>query len=75
MAHEALQLIKTRKIAIPDNSNKKAPLTYSKLCVPYFKDSSGMSAPMNEDGRKKVNKGYLDLYTIRSKPCELGREA
>lgn len=53
-----------------EKQDRRPHLMYSKFCVPYFKDSSGMSAPMNEDGKRKVDDGYLDLYTIRSRPCK-----
>lgn len=57
-----------------DNEHKwdgtgKPPLRISYFCVPYFKNRSGMNAPKNEDAKWKVDNGYLDLYTTRTRPC------
>nr|XP_053647009.1 uncharacterized protein LOC128698717 [Cherax quadricarinatus] len=48
--------------------NGKAPMRISHFCVPYFKNRSGMNAPKNEDAKFKVDNGYLDLYTTRTRP-------
>lgn len=50
----------------------KPPLRISYFCVPYFKNRSGMNAPKNEDAKWKVDNGYLDLYTTRSRPWMIG---
>ncbi|KAK3893066.1 hypothetical protein Pcinc_003112 [Petrolisthes cinctipes] len=49
------------------NGSPKPPLRISYFCVPYFKCSSGMNAPMNDDAKKKVDRGYLNLYTMRTR--------
>ncbi|CAL4165878.1 unnamed protein product, partial [Meganyctiphanes norvegica] len=46
----------------------RSTLRISHFCVPYFKDRSGMPAPMNADAKFKVENKYLDLYTTRSRP-------
>lgn len=45
----------------------KLPLRISHFCVPYFKNRGGMPAPMNDDAKLKVEKGYIDLYITRSR--------
>ncbi|KAK4309375.1 hypothetical protein Pmani_018992 [Petrolisthes manimaculis] len=49
------------------NGSPKPPLRISYFSVPYFKCSSGMNAPMNDDAKKKVGSGYLNLYTMRTR--------
>nr|XP_045584882.1 uncharacterized protein LOC123747003 isoform X2 [Procambarus clarkii] len=46
----------------------KPPMRISHFCVPYFKNRSGMNAPKNIDAKWKVDNGYLDLYTTRTRP-------
>ncbi|KAG7163903.1 snRNA-activating protein complex subunit 4-like [Homarus americanus] len=50
------------------DGSDKPPLRISHFAVPYFKNRSGMNAPMNEDAKFKVDNGYLDLYTTRTRP-------
>ncbi|XP_064112030.1 uncharacterized protein LOC135219304 [Macrobrachium nipponense] len=45
----------------------KLPIRISHFCVPYFKNRGGMPAPMNDDAKMKVEKGYIDLYITRSR--------
>lgn len=43
----------------------------SSFAIPYFRDRSGMPAPMNKDSKAKVELGYLDLYSTRLRTCKL----
>ena len=53
------------------NSSKDAAnVRPSSFSIPYFKDKTGIPAPMNEYSKLKVDQGYLDLYTTKARICK-----
>ncbi|XP_045107072.1 uncharacterized protein LOC123501994 isoform X3 [Portunus trituberculatus] len=56
-----------RRIMSANQAQGRNPLKYSRLCIPYFKDAGGMPFSMNEDAKRKMEEGYIDLYTAKNR--------
>lgn len=66
-----IEILKAKFTKKPEKKTKKKPITFSYFGMPYFKDESYNTPPMNSDAKLACNLGYRNISLIMmNKPCK-----
>lgn len=59
-----IEILKAKFTKKPEKKTKKKPITFSYFGMPYFKDESYNTPPMNSDAKLACNLGYRNISLI-----------